>query len=127
MNYIYANVIQWCNQLSCNLFVISSIVDIVFNLNVKKSKYVLSKMKQHLRNYFDVKYICHFPKVQYIENILSRVILENFLSRVIYWKCFSQHEKVGIWFPCLHSMLEVSYSSYFVNNNLVGINMMCVI
>jgi hypothetical protein len=48
--------------------------------------------------------------------------IENFLFRVIYWKCSSQHEKVGIWFPYLHSMFEVSYSSYFVNNNLVGIN-----
>jgi hypothetical protein len=36
LNYIYANLMQQPDQLSCGLFVIVYVVDIVFNLNVKK-------------------------------------------------------------------------------------------
>ncbi len=54
-NYIYANVMQQPDQLSCGLFVIAYDVDVAFNFNVQKLKYVVFKMRQHLKNYLNAK------------------------------------------------------------------------
>jgi hypothetical protein len=54
---------QQPNQSSCGLFVIAYVVDIALNLNVKKSKYVIFQMKQHLRNCLNAKYTIPFPKI----------------------------------------------------------------
>ncbi len=63
LDYIYANVMQQIDQSSCGLFVIAYVIDIAFNLNVEKSKYVVFKMKQHLRNCLNVKYLILFPRI----------------------------------------------------------------
>jgi len=63
LNYIYANVMQQPNQSSCGLFVIAYVVDIAFNLNVEISRYVVFKMRQHLRNCLNAKYITSFPRI----------------------------------------------------------------
>jgi hypothetical protein len=60
LNYIYANVMQQpdlssCDHSSCGLFVIAYAIDIAFNLNVEKSKYVVFQMRQHLRNCLDTQ------------------------------------------------------------------------
>jgi len=63
LDYIHANVMQQIDQSSCGLFVIAYAIDIAFNLNVEKSKYVVFKMKQHLRNCLNVKYLILFPRI----------------------------------------------------------------
>ncbi len=63
LNYMYANVMQQSNQSQCGLFVIAYVVDIAFNLNVEKLRYVVYKMRQHLRNCLNAKYITSFPKI----------------------------------------------------------------
>ncbi len=47
LNYTYANVMQQPDQSSCGSFAIAYVIDIVFNINVKKSKYAISKMRRH--------------------------------------------------------------------------------
>ncbi len=49
LNYTYANVMQQPNQSSFGLFVIAYATDIALNINLKNSKYAVSKMKQHLK------------------------------------------------------------------------------
>jgi hypothetical protein len=63
LNYIYANVMKQPDQSSCGLFVIAYVIDIAFNLNVKKSMYMVYKMRQNLRNCLNAKYITSFPKI----------------------------------------------------------------
>ncbi len=63
LNYICANVMQQLDQSSCGLFVIAYVVDIAFNLHIKKSRYVVYKMRQHLKNCLNAKYITSFPKI----------------------------------------------------------------
>jgi hypothetical protein len=48
-NYIYTNVMQQHDQSSCDLFGIAYATNIAFNINVKKSKYAISKMRQHYK------------------------------------------------------------------------------
>jgi hypothetical protein len=56
LNYIYARLII------NNLFAIIYVVNIAFNINIRKSMYVDFEMKQHLRKNFNAKYICFFSK-----------------------------------------------------------------
>jgi hypothetical protein len=45
---------------------------------------VVYKMRQHLRNCLNAKYITSFPKIWYIENIFFKII---------HWKHSSHHKK----------------------------------
>ncbi len=63
LKYIYANVMQQIDQSSCGLFVIAYAIDIAFSLNVEKSKYVVFKIRQHLKNCLNAKYVISFPRM----------------------------------------------------------------
>jgi len=60
LDYIHANVMQQIDQSSCGLFVIAYAIDIAFNLNVEKSKYVVFKMKQHFKKLLGCQIINSF-------------------------------------------------------------------
>jgi hypothetical protein len=47
LNYTSANVMQQLDQSSCDSFAIAYVIDIAFNINEEKSKYAVSKMRQH--------------------------------------------------------------------------------
>jgi hypothetical protein len=51
LNYTYANVMQQPDQSSCGSFAIVYVI--TFNINVEKSKYVVSKMRQDQKNYLN--------------------------------------------------------------------------
>jgi hypothetical protein len=54
--------LTYARSIINDLFAIVYVVNIAFNINIKKSMYVDFEMKQHLNFFFNAKYINFFPK-----------------------------------------------------------------
>jgi len=64
--YTDANVMQQIYNSSCDVFIITYAIDIVFGFDFEKSQYVLTQMQTHLQNSINNKYIFPFSKYDLI-------------------------------------------------------------
>jgi hypothetical protein len=60
--YTYANVMQWLDNLSYEVFIIAYVIEIAFGFNLEQSIYNVPQMPLHLHNNLDNKNISPFLK-----------------------------------------------------------------